>query len=269
MDFQDYPEQPRTFSWKPVLIVGAGLLVAVGIIVGVFFLVQHKNAIVSSVGNGTKSLFQNVPGKSQVISACDAVPNPQGCRDDETSTNAATKKDVSLCKSLSSGVKDNCVWGVAVSSNDETICKQISQSSDVNLCSDRIVQSKALAASDETMCDKLLIDADKQNCHNAFLATVTTENCAAKKQDPAYCTFLTITASAVKMSDRDICNTLKDFQVQVCRSHVVFDDPDHDGLSSLDEISIYHTDPRNPDTDGDGYSDGQEVKSGHNPLKKG
>jgi outer membrane protein OmpA-like peptidoglycan-associated protein len=45
-------------------------------------------------------------------------------------------------------------------------------------------------------------------------------------------------------------------------------DDDHDGLSNAEERR-YGTDPHNPDTDGDGLSDGLEVKKYHtNPLKK-
>ena len=42
-------------------------------------------------------------------------------------------------------------------------------------------------------------------------------------------------------------------------------DFDGDGLSNLDEITIYHTDPLNPDTDGDGLPDGWEVAHNLNP----
>ena len=41
---------------------------------------------------------------------------------------------------------------------------------------------------------------------------------------------------------------------------------DADGLATLDEIAIYGTDPLNPDTDGDGTMDGDEVASGRDPL---
>lgn len=46
------------------------------------------------------------------------------------------------------------------------------------------------------------------------------------------------------------------------------DDPDNDGLSNPEE-TFWNTDPLNPDTDGDGYLDGEEVRSRHHPLKPG
>ena len=45
-------------------------------------------------------------------------------------------------------------------------------------------------------------------------------------------------------------------------------DADGDGLSNGDEVKIYHTNPLNKDTDGDGLSDGAEIKTYHtDPLK--
>jgi hypothetical protein len=32
---------------------------------------------------------------------------------------------------------------------------------------------------------------------------------------------------------------------------------------------MYNCDPKNPDTDGDGYTDGDEVKRGYNPAGPG
>jgi len=43
-------------------------------------------------------------------------------------------------------------------------------------------------------------------------------------------------------------------------------DYDEDGLSDDEEENI-GTDPAKNDTNGDGYSDGQEVADGHDPLK--
>ncbi len=47
----------------------------------------------------------------------------------------------------------------------------------------------------------------------------------------------------------------------------IFQDSDQDGLTNEEE-KTYETDPYKSDTDGDGYSDGVEVSSGYNPLKK-
>lgn len=45
-------------------------------------------------------------------------------------------------------------------------------------------------------------------------------------------------------------------------------DSDKDGLTDSQE-AYYGTDPHNPDTDGDGYPDGLEVKNGYNPKGTG
>jgi hypothetical protein len=47
----------------------------------------------------------------------------------------------------------------------------------------------------------------------------------------------------------------------------IADDPDQDGLTTAEE-RLYGTDPSERDTDGDGYTDGVEVRGGYNPLKK-
>jgi len=51
-------------------------------------------------------------------------------------------------------------------------------------------------------------------------------------------------------------------------SFALDDDWDNDGLTNREE-SFWGTDPNNSDTDGDGYLDGEEVASGHDPLIPG
>lgn len=43
-------------------------------------------------------------------------------------------------------------------------------------------------------------------------------------------------------------------------------DSDLDGLTDQAETQIFHTDPQNPDTDGDGYYDGAEILAKSDPL---
>lgn len=46
-------------------------------------------------------------------------------------------------------------------------------------------------------------------------------------------------------------------------------DSDGDGLFDKEEVKVYLTNPLDPDTDQDGYLDGAEVKSGYNPNGAG
>jgi hypothetical protein len=46
-------------------------------------------------------------------------------------------------------------------------------------------------------------------------------------------------------------------------------DSDGDGLSDFDEVKIYRTNPLLKDTDGDTFPDGEEVKNGYNPNGEG
>ncbi len=45
-------------------------------------------------------------------------------------------------------------------------------------------------------------------------------------------------------------------------------DTDNDGLINASE-AVWGTDPNNPDTDGDGFADGEEVENNHNPTVAG
>lgn len=60
---------------------------------------------------------------------------------------------------------------------------------------------------------------------------------------------------------------ISDFEYDVSIGQTKAVDADGDGLSNEEERA-YRTDPENPDTDGDFYSDGEEVYAGWNPLSK-
>jgi hypothetical protein len=46
-------------------------------------------------------------------------------------------------------------------------------------------------------------------------------------------------------------------------------DRDNDGLSDTDESNLYHTNPENSDTDGDGFTDDLEIRNGYSPRHAG
>jgi len=62
---------------------------------------------------------------------------------------------------------------------------------------------------------------------------------------------------------------LTDAEEKLAGSNLNIIDTDNDGLSDYEEVRIYRTSPINPDSDGDKYLDGAEVKSGYNPNGPG
>lgn len=56
------------------------------------------------------------------------------------------------------------------------------------------------------------------------------------------------------------------FLAQPCLAQDSFFDSDNDEISNADENLIYHTDPYNKDTDGDGYDDKLEIDHRYSPL---
>lgn len=68
--------------------------------------------------------------------------------------------------------------------------------------------------------------------------------------------------------DRDQDGLTLDQEIQYGTSDSLAD-TDLDGLSDWEEVQVHHSNPLNPDTDGDGYIDGSEVKKGYSPTIAG
>lgn len=77
-----------------------------------------------------------------------------------------------------------------------------------------------------------------------------------------------VTPPASPEPDQDM-DGLTDAQEAQLGTSPVAADSDADGLFDREEIETYRTNPLNPDTDGDTYSDGDEVRNGYNPDGEG
>jgi len=75
----------------------------------------------------------------------------------------------------------------------------------------------------------------------------------------------TLTQDAVD-TDQD---GLSDEEENILGSKIDDTDSDDDGLFDREEVEVYDTNPSNPDTDGDTYTDGSEVAGGYNPNGDG
>jgi len=79
----------------------------------------------------------------------------------------------------------------------------------------------------------------------------------------------TTTAPVVTVPIDSDSDGLSDAEELLVKTNINVIDSDFDGLSDYEEVKIYHTNPLNTDSDGDGYLDGAEVKSGYNPNGAG
>ena len=108
------------------------------------------------------------------------------------------------------------------------------------------------------------------NCQDAACLAVV--NCIAGKAicDNGLCTFSISEASSTEPSNiatSSLETGLLDAATAASMNSNNIDS-DNDGLTDEYEL-IYGTDKDNPDTDGDSYKDGDEVKNGYNPLGAG
>lgn len=69
-----------------------------------------------------------------------------------------------------------------------------------------------------------------------------------------------------KDTDKD---KITDIQEEQAGTSIYDADTDRDGLSDYDELFLYQTNPKDNDSDGDGYLDGEEIKGGYNPNGEG
>lgn len=74
--------------------------------------------------------------------------------------------------------------------------------------------------------------------------------------------------ATVKITDTDY-DGLSDEEEAELNTSIKSADTDGDGLTDREEVRVYLTDPLDPDSDKDGYEDGEEVENGFNPLGKG
>lgn len=108
----------------------------------------------------------------------------------------------------------------------------------------------AMDSSDLAFCDGIANEEWKLECVDGIA-----QDQAFAKRDASYCDKIQNVARAARCKG-------------ILEEEPVSADIDEDGLTNEEELD-YRTDPENPDSDGDGYKDGDEVNAGYNPLGAG
>lgn len=164
------------------------------------------------------------------------------------------------------GDEKDCISSVAFIKNDTDLCHDLEDTNSHFGCFNAILKKEAKAKVDQ--CQPLFGD-DFINClREVFVIYKEQSSCATllDKEAQTICEELFNYETAYMKYDRELCKNVKNEKLnQYCFKNIIdkFQDSDNDGLTDLDEINKYHTNPNRPDTDGDGINDGDEVNKYH------
>ena len=261
MSFDDYPTtEEKHIPYKMIAIIGGGIVFAIVIVGVVIRMVQHKDEV--------GIVKTQIDAVSTMLDQCETAPNPESCRRQlikETESQATTPE---FCQALTGNEADGCIWKFARESMKPEFCAAIKNETYKGLCADSAYDALARSTSDITQCDNIKSDLSKRVCILALEPPITIENCSERGKPETYCQMLVVLAQANLKQDPELCKQLSDDRVLDCEDLVGIDDPDFDQLQTTDE-TLYGSNPRIADTDGDGFKDGDEVTSGYNPNGPG
>ena len=198
--------------------------------------------------------------------------NQDICADNYYLQAAKSSKDAKNCQNVvNSNPKDQCYYDLALNTNDSTFCDNIIDAVKKDNCLQNLLILKASDSLDIGICLETK-DLFQLNCIDNILFKTRDIGLCNDLTDSAkdYCLYKEMTIEAKASGNISLCDTIEKVSDRaVCREeYSQIGDADSDGLNDYDEI-FYGTDVNNPDTDGDGFKDGEEVEKGYNPLGSG
>ncbi len=262
MAFGDYPtNEQRTIPYKLIGIIGGGIVLAV-VVVGV--VIRFVNKTPDPI-----TLIQQEQKPETLLEKCIEAPNPEACRQSFLRSSLQEMSGADVCESFEEKEKDGCYWQFAVEKNDPTLCKSMVNEANKKLCLNMAIFEKAKAESDASQCVTIEDEIAKSLCVHYFEPPLTSTNCLSLGRDANYCKMYEVSDRARLAQDSAVCTELSEEEGRAgCEELIVLDDPDFDGLAT-DTEELYGSNPRNPDSDADGYKDGDEVAAGFNPAGPG
>ncbi len=290
MDGFEQQSENKQPPWKIIAMIVAGV-VLVGIIIVVIMMILKAR---QSIRVETQALDRIETQLEQSLEGCAQEVDPAACRQKKIVDAAKATGAVSLCEKLEAIERDECIWKIARERKSPEMCVDIADEENRTTCSDTLYARKAIDEDDVSVCNEVVNDELKENCIGTIEGPLSTTNCAERGKSESFCQDLAMANQAIAAQDSSLCMQVIDegergrCEELIAPTNTDADgdgldeeeelihgssdqrvDTDSDGLTDFQEVKTYKTDPANPDTDGDTYTDGSEVKNGYNPLGDG
>ncbi|MBI1908342.1 hypothetical protein HYS28_02910 [Candidatus Uhrbacteria bacterium] len=246
-----------------VIAVVAVAALAVAVLLGLYIKNRFTGPFSDGYGDGT-DIEADIA--SEVSRECADADDVAACEDRVRSEMAQDAAMPEACEGLEEPAFTNCVMLIAQDEMDAAVCSALDAEAKTS-CQDDVAFRLAVANEDYAACADLTDETLRANCEARLLSVVIASgDCAAYGVDASVCNGQAQLDAVIAAGDPEGCNTLPDELEGDCRDAFASLDADHDGLSLGEEYG-YGTDPKNADTDGDGYNDGREVQNGYDPTK--
>jgi hypothetical protein len=257
---------PKPLPWWRVRAHQMQVLGVLGVVIGV--------AIVGYYGYQMYSLThvdgEKIEQANQIIERaaenCEAQADREACEDRARAEAARTTGQVSVCDGLEGGAFTNCVSLIALDTADAEVCAVLSGSNETS-CQDGATLIAAQRAQSYAACASIIDESLRTSCQLQLRGTVIANGeCEKYGIAKEECDYPAKLAAIIALGNPQGCAQLSSDQKAGCEDAFTSLDQDRDNLVLAEEYRLGTSDT-NADTDGDGYTDGEEVKSGHDPLK--
>lgn len=185
--------------------------------------------------------------------------------------------NISVCKQiLDARVKNLCFGELALLTANLENCRLIDSDQEIKDCQDSVRMKKAESGNDLKACLEIQQPMLQKTCVQGVAAKdFKNADCQVLNQEELKNSCLSEKYLFVAKAEKKEDNCFKipnPYYKANCLSEIrkvsLNSDADKDSLNFLKEI-INGTDPNKFDTDGDGFSDGVEVKKNYNPVGQG
>ncbi|MBI2551004.1 hypothetical protein HYV73_01510 [Candidatus Uhrbacteria bacterium] len=262
------PPLPKGGAWggprrRTFVLVGVAVFVVALLVVGMIFFFSRR-ATQRSVKEAAQQAASQVSGQE-----CDAAIDRQACLDRLKAEAMGGQGKVGACKDLAADLKDACLWQAANASMDASACEGLSTQESKDACADLQYRAQATNGLKIDACANIKDEASRVSCESFFFTGLTIDQCNQMNRPADVCDGLSKKQAAIAARNPDFCKEIALELIRIdCLDIVGSGDRDGDGLDAYTEAK-YGSSDTNVDSDGDGYQDADEVRSGYSPAGPG